>query len=131
MTGYEVTWRTGSEDYSSDNVMVSGTTATIITALTDNVLCKVRVRTQSDAGASPYTMIQATPAAVALVEHGTSTVSVTSGHSIENLHAGLVIDWEASATYGTDFSGFDPTRQMGYIMDAAAGQERVVLGTRY
>ena len=50
--------------------------------------------------------------------------------TLDNLFVGLAIDWEASTTSGGDFSGFDAIRQTGYIMDAPAGQETLVLGTR-
>ena len=112
VTGYEAFWRTGSEDYSSDNVMVSGTTATI-TELTNGTLYEVRVRAQSDVGASPYSMIQATPAAVALAEHSTTSVSVT-------------ITGEGNLGH-TVVQGDFASKGVGFVVTTADGQRRDIL----
>ena len=53
-----------------------------------------------------------------------------SGIRIDNLHAGLAVNWEASPSGSDDYSGFDATQQTGYIMDDEAGNETVVVGTR-
>ena len=76
VTGYEVGWRTGNQAYSTDNVTISGTSATI-TGLTNGVRYEVRVRALSDVGTSRNSMIQGTPEAVAVTDHITPILSVS------------------------------------------------------
>ena len=58
------------------------------------------------------------------------TIHNSSGSRIEDLYAGLATDWGANKTFSEDFTGFDATRQIGYVLDAEPGNETVVMGTQ-
>ena len=112
VTDYEAQYRSGTEDFGSDNVTVSGTSATI-TELISGVTYDLRVRALSEAGPSPYSMIQGTPEATGVSDQETSRLSVTITGEGNIGHTGV--------------QGDPDSEGVGFVVTTATGERRDVL----